>query len=150
MSTSAEGSSWPCVQDCAEWNAVSYPLAIKQCEQWSTHLHGMKLCIECENLGIRAVTATGPSRADLIISWHQHLSSQSATTSGTGIRRVVWISSWGFLLLGLLGYAGVVEVPYLTSADAFLYLGGGWRFNYAMLVAICLTLLSMFLPGKER
>ena len=152
MSTSVEGSSWPCFQDCAGWSTVSYPLAIKKCEQWSAQLHAVNPCDECDKLRTSAATATGTTRAAMLVSWHRHLSGEGVTTAGpmvTRIKRVAWFASWAFWLLGLFGYAGVA-VPYLTSDDAFLYLRGnpaegGWGFNYAMVVAVCLSLVSLLL-----
>lgn len=73
------------------------------------------------------------------------------------IGKVIGLASWAFWGLGIAGYVGV-DIPYLTDEDAFLFLQGneregGWGFNYAMVIAIGMTIdafvVSKVLGGED-
>ena len=56
------------------------------------------------------------------------------------------MTSWVFWGLGIAGYIGL-DIPYLTDDKAFLFFQGneregGWGFNYAMVIALGMTVAS--------
>lgn len=68
------------------------------------------------------------------------------------MKRWVNVASWIFWGLGIAGYIGL-DLPYLTDDGAFLFLQGnrlegGWGFNYAMVVALGLTVVGFFIPKR--
>ena len=67
-------------------------------------------------------------------------------------KTIVNVLSWLFWGIGIAGYLGL-SIPLLTSPDAFLYVQGseaegGWGFNYAMVIALVLTILGFVLPSE--
>ena len=70
------------------------------------------------------------------------------------MKSFVVLVSWGFWAIGIMGYI-FLDIPYLTDDDAFLYVSGnewqgGWGFNYAMVIAAGLSILSFIAPDEKR
>ncbi len=144
---------------------MTYPLAIAEYTRWSAQLHGPNPCNECDRLKKFASAAIGRLAADTLVRWQTHLwVVQGVDVRPVGriiatIRRitgVVGLTSGGFWALGIAGHLGV-DVAYLTDADAFVFLSGnslegGWGLNYAMVIALGLTVVSFLLRkvGREE
>ena len=69
------------------------------------------------------------------------------------LAKAIGLASWAFWGLGIAGYIGL-DIPYLTDEDAFLFLQGnayegGWGFNYAMVIALGMTVAS-FVVSKVQ